>query len=483
MQGKKDYEEKLFLSFRLSERVPTDNFYRKLRETLDLSFLRKMTQCYYGTEGQKSIDAEVFFKLMLIGYLENINSDRKIVEQASMRMDMLFFLGYDIDEPLPWHSTLSRTRNLLGKAVFLEMFRHILKICISKGMVSGTRQAVDSAFIKANAAMDSLVEKASEDFYNEVRENEENKSGKIQRNREQKHSDRFVSTSDPDARVSQKKGKVSQLNYYGQISVDTGNHVICGAMADFADQKDSECTAAIVGQTIENLKGNAIIVEEVLADTNYSSGKSLRYLEEQNIKSYIPNHGGYNPEKDGFTYNKENDCYVCSQGVKLHFRGIYRKANRIVTARSYRTQIGDCKTCPLHETCTNKRGYKEISVTSDKPYYERAAKRMNTLKGKRMMRLRGATVEPVLGTLLHFRAMKKVYTKGIDLADKHVLLAAMAYNLKKLVAYKDIKSATNTIRNTIANFKMTALNDLLHFYKLIFDYVTKKYHPEILMCL
>ena len=92
MQGIKEYREKLFLSFRLSERVPKENFYRRLKERLVLSYLRKMTSRYYGTDGQKSIDTEVFFKLMLIGYLENINSDRKIIESAQLRLDMLYFL-------------------------------------------------------------------------------------------------------------------------------------------------------------------------------------------------------------------------------------------------------------------------------------------------------------------------------------------------------------------------------------------------------
>jgi transposase len=114
VQGKKHYSEKLFVSFQLSARVPEENFYRRLKETPDLSYLCKMTSRYYGTEGQKSIDTEVFFKLMLIGYLENINSDRKIIDTAQMRLDMLYFPGYDIDEPLPWHSTLSRTRKLFG---------------------------------------------------------------------------------------------------------------------------------------------------------------------------------------------------------------------------------------------------------------------------------------------------------------------------------------------------------------------------------
>ena len=98
MQGTKTEQEQLFVSFQLSERVPKDNFYRRLKETLNLEFLRPLTQKYYGTEGQKSIDPVVFFKLILTGYLENLNSDRKIIAHAGMRMDILFFIGYDIDE-------------------------------------------------------------------------------------------------------------------------------------------------------------------------------------------------------------------------------------------------------------------------------------------------------------------------------------------------------------------------------------------------
>jgi transposase len=123
MQGRKAFEEKLFTHFQLSDRVPADNFYRKLKETLDLRFLYKTTAPYYGTEGQESIDPVVFFKLILIGYLENLASDRRIINTVSMRLDMLFFIGYNLDEPLPWHSTLSRTRQLYGDHVFKELFK------------------------------------------------------------------------------------------------------------------------------------------------------------------------------------------------------------------------------------------------------------------------------------------------------------------------------------------------------------------------
>ena len=131
MQGQKHYHEKLFTTFSLSERVPENNFYRMLDSRLNLHFLYKSTEKYYGKEGQASIDPVVFFKLLLTGYFENLQSDRRIIENARLRLDILYFIGYDIDEELPWHSTLSRTRQLYGEEVFQELFIKVLKLCIN----------------------------------------------------------------------------------------------------------------------------------------------------------------------------------------------------------------------------------------------------------------------------------------------------------------------------------------------------------------
>ena len=157
MQGKKDYQEKLFHNFQLSERIPEENFYRRLRAELDLDFLYRLTKDYYGSSGQKSIDPVVFFKLCLVGYLENIISNRKLISHCSLRLDILFFIGYDIDESLPWHSTISRTRQLFPESVFEEVFTKVFELCVEKGMVSGHTQTIDSAPIKANASMDTLA--------------------------------------------------------------------------------------------------------------------------------------------------------------------------------------------------------------------------------------------------------------------------------------------------------------------------------------
>ena len=460
MQGVKEYQEKFFVDFRLSERVPQDNFYRQLKEQLDLSYLRRFTKKYYGTEGQKSIDTEVFFKLMLIGYLENINSDRKILETAGMRMDMLYFLSYDVDESLPWHSTLSRTRKLFGEEVFLEVFRNILRLCVEKGMVGGKTQSVDSAFIKANASMESLVarelEEKSKLFFKELTDNEEDEVKKVR-----KHSDRFVSTTDSEARVSQKRGKLPVLNHLGVISVDSENHVICGAMADFADKKDSETVKEIVGQTIDNLQDSDLQVAEVLADTNYSSGEAYKFLEDENITAYIPPHAAYRPERDGFTYNELEDFYVCPQGIKLRFRGIKKPKDRRTFNKAYRSKSADCRHCPLKENCCKDLNYKEIHHSIDKAYYDKAHQLINTKRGKKMMRLRSATVEPVWGTLLNFRRLRKVYTIGRDLAHKQVLMAAAAYNLKKFICFKPVKPAINAAKNVVMEVNLAILNEIL----------------------
>lgn len=180
MQGKKIITPQLFYHQSLDEMVPEDNFYRTVNENLSLGFLYKITAPYYGKCGQESIDPVVFFKILMVGYFNNINSDRALIRFCSNCLDIRLFLGYDINESLPFHSTISRTRSLFGEELFLELFRKVLSLCVGKGMVRGKRMAVDSAFVKANASMDSLVEKeVLEDasaFVNELEENSEFKT-------------------------------------------------------------------------------------------------------------------------------------------------------------------------------------------------------------------------------------------------------------------------------------------------------------------
>lgn len=519
MQGKKNYTEKLFASFQLSERVPRDNFYRQLQAALDLQFLYKATEAYYGNEGQKSIDPVVFFKLILVGYLENLNSDRKIMQHAALRLDILYFIGYDIDEELPWHSTLSRTRALYGEEVFVALFQKVLGLCVAKGMVGGKRQAVDSAFIKANASMDSVTEKAvmedakafteeleandetvssqkkkeveahhdwkkkeykeqpqgrkktSEDTFEDERKDDENKRGKFLSN----HT--HYSTTDPDARISVKPGKPRQLTYSAQTSVDTQQHVITNIMADYSSKRDSESLAQAVSQTITNLKQHDLKAEEILADAGYSSGDALRYLAFHKLRGYIPNFGQYKPNREGFIYNAEKNQYECIQAggnnAILPHKRTAPGSNGYIQ-KTFRSSETVCKGCPLKAKCIGKSNFKKIDESIDKPLYDQMHQRLQTRKAKIYKKLRSSTVEPVLGTLINFTGMRRIWTRGIEQANKFMLGAAIAYNLKKWLQYKP---KTRKVEEMIASLPQSAEKSLKKVLLFVF---APPHHPYLL---
>jgi len=474
MQGKKRYQEKLFVSFQLSDHVPKDNFYRRLNDLLDLKFLYKQTSAYYGKEGQKSLDPVVFMKLMLVGYLENLNSDRRIISTAKLRLDILYFIGYNLDEELPWHSTLSRTRQLYGQEVFTEVFRAVLKQCIDKGMVAGRRQAVDGVFVKANASLDSMIEREilldATDYSNELTKNEEQQSAVVR----QMDNDDFTggnelpakknpsnkthySPSDPDAKMSVKPGKVTALNYLGQVSVDTDSHIITHIQSFGADRSDSQCLPLVIEKLIENLIQNGLQVEEILADKGYSSGEALKSLEKHNITGYIPNRSQFVSEKPGFIYNSEQNSYTCPNNQTLKYAGTY-EMSRGSYNNTYRGDRKECNKCSLKVDCLayGKRD-SVISETVDKPYYQAMHIRMQTKKAKILMKKRQATVEPVIGTLVNYLGLKKVNTIGLKQANKCMTLSAVAYNLKKLLKHKTIlvqskvQEMTWNLKNRLTN--------------------------------
>lgn len=508
MQGKKQYQEKLFLNFQLSDRIPIDNFYRRLKDQMDLQWLYTATRKYYGSEGQVSIDPVVFFKLILIGYLENLGSDRRIINTVAMRLDMLYFIGYDIDELLPWHSTLSRTRQLYGDDLFKRLFKEVLGQCVSKGMVSGRRQALDSVFVKANASMDSLQQKAilddGDDYTSKLTAEEplstdtdkggsdtvsSVKNGQVNQHHQWKakaykdmpkgksltkaesedhirpkfvSNDTHFSTTDRQARISVKPGKPRQLNYLAQVSVDTASHVITNIESHYADKKDSQCLAEAIGHTIENLSSQGLIVEEVLADGGYSSGEALHYLESQNLTGYIPNFGQYKPEREGFVYNEQLDQYECQQGNKaiLPFKRLLTNSKGYIN-KTYRSSEVACRNCPLQANCLGRvTKFKKIDSTIDKPLYDRMHERLQTNKAKRMKKLRSSTVEPVIGTLSNFLAMRRVNTRGKIQSNKCMLMAAIAYNIKKLLKFthpkvqasiQPLSKAANLLKMTLCN--------------------------------
>lgn len=493
MQGRKNYSEKLFVSFQLSDRVPKENFYRRLNETIDLQFIYRATEDLYGRTGNPSIDPVVFFKLMLTGYLENITSDRRLIDHCAMRMDILYFIGYDIDETLPWHSTVSRTRQLYPASLFESLFNKVFSMCVDKGMVAGHTQAIDSAPVKANASMESLELKVPTNSIKThltlVADNDPDvKSGQsspaptitaepYQLRQLKRYQDKLkdkrtfgiasnhekaellsnkthYSPHDPDARISIKPGKLRKLNYHCSMAVDTAEGVISHIQASYADKRDSQCLPGLVSALQDRFTKNELKVTDVVADAGYSNGYNYHFLEQRDLTGWIPVFGMFKPEVTGFTYDRKADSFTCSAGKLLPVRATeYNSEGKRLKA--YWASRKDCKPCPLKSTCCPNTGSRRIVRTAYDNEYHRAYNRQHSYTGKRMKKIRQGTVEPVFGSLTQYYGLSKIAVLGIDGAHKNMVMAAIAFNIRKYMKFSTTKTAQKTPQRARIGFSGT----------------------------
>src|SRR5690348_4502689 len=168
--------------------VPADNFYRHLERTLDLSFVREFVQETYAQGGRPSIDPIVFFKLQLVLFFEGIRSERQLMRHAADRLSILWYLGYDLGEPLPDHSSLTRIRTRYGIEVFRRFFEAVVEQCQQAGLVWGRELYIDGTKVQANASKDSLkprffVEAHLDSLFGEARE-ETTESSELESNQQ-----------------------------------------------------------------------------------------------------------------------------------------------------------------------------------------------------------------------------------------------------------------------------------------------------------
>jgi transposase len=462
MQGIKQRTPKLFYQFTIGDQVPGDHPYRQIENHLNLNFLYKKTRHLYGTEGQQSIDPVVFVKMCLLGYFNNITSDRGLCRYCADSMSARWFLGYDIDECLPVHSTLSRTRQLFGTELFEEVFCLVLGLCVDAGLVEGTRQAFDSGLVKANASIDSMRRRVIMDdasaYCRQVEDENADPALLPARSsdnapvaapeaplrsvdctsddpvRRKRSNKTHASASDPDARMARKPGKPTDMYYHGQISVDSQHGVIVGAMADYADLEDHMSLSGLLERVQRNLSEHGLDVEEILADSKYNTITTIEACQQEGITAFMQNPSGYKREREGFTFDHRANAYTCSQGAVLAFKR--EQPCREYVNHVYRSRAADCRECPIRSRCiTGTSKAKTLTHSSGKVLYDAMDDRLQTDYGRRMLARRKGIVEPVIGNLMHHNGMKKVYGRGRDTADKHVLMAGISFNLKKWLRY------------------------------------------------
>jgi transposase len=256
MLGHKAREFKQHKSISLEDLVPDDNFYRQVERSIDLSFVRKLAGEYYASIGRPSIDPVVFFKLQLIAFFEGIRSERQLMETVNLNLAHRWFIGYDLDEAVPDHSSLSKIRERFGLEVFQLFFERIVELCIQAGLVWGDELYIDSTKVRANADVKGMIERAKyeakqhlDQLFEETlspfgrlvaKYNGERING-IRKPHYQRTTDDRVSPTDPDATPMQPSGGGGAvLGYRDHYVVDGGKaRVILSALVTPASITDN----------------------------------------------------------------------------------------------------------------------------------------------------------------------------------------------------------------------------------------------------
>lgn len=455
MQGKKEFKQKIYYNISLDSLVPEDHFLKRLEKLVPFDFVRDITKDYYSYTGKPSIDPVVLVKMLLIGYLFDIRSERKLAEEISLNLAYRWYIGYDLDEEVPNHIIFSKARKRFGKKVFSQIFARILNIAVSYGLVSGSKMLVDSTIVKADASIGSIVEVelSPEEYWRELDENElkidlkgrkpkdnskqvgKHFNGKpdikrIRKRRRNRNASYLKkrSTTDPEATIFYRPGIGSCLSYKAHISSSV-NGFVTAAHVTPSSIHDTGGVPNLI-KSHESILGTP---EWVAADTKYGSEECLCYLQDKGTKTVIkPEEKNSRLDyfsKDKFTYDKDKDCYICPNGKILKRKNKSYTQNRIF----YKANKKDCVSCSQKDICISGEAEARLVTKYDSLCYEKAKGWYYSNFGKTMQKLRSTALEGIIGQAKSLYGMDRAKFRGLKKVEIQLLLTATAINLKKMV--------------------------------------------------
>jgi transposase len=231
--------EALFYYFRLEDQLPENYLLRLIDKHISFEFVRERLRSSYSDSGRPSIDPELLLRILLIGYLYGISSERKLVEELRMHLAWRWFTGLGFDQEIPHHSTFSKNRHgrFQESKLFEELFEQIVRQCVEVGLVQGQHLSVDGSFVEANAAKESRIPREQLAEAAQVNRSVRQYLVELEETNpvaEPVHEQDQVSTTDPDSTYATKGGTPARFGYYDNYLVDNHSCVIVGVQATAA---------------------------------------------------------------------------------------------------------------------------------------------------------------------------------------------------------------------------------------------------------
>ena len=440
MMGRLETQENLFYRFRIEDHVPQDHLLRRIDWLLDFEAIRAELAALYSHTGRPSVDPELMLRMLLIGYLYGIRSERRLVEEVHLNLAYRWFCKLGLEGRVPDRSTFSKNRHgrFADGDVLRRLFESVVEKCVGFGIVGGTDAAIDGSTIEADANRDR---RDAPDVVQKIWSHKD----QVQRpvadylakladtwgpapSGPKKKPPKYLSETDPEAAWSLKDGP-GRFSYETNYLVDTDHGIIV----------DVEATPARLSQEIVAAKTmldrsrtrHDFHPDRVAADGSYGTGPFLAWLLKREVTPHVPvldrqhqTKGKY--DLSHFQYDPERDSYTCLEGHEMPLRRV-RRDDRI---KSYFAGKDTCGECPIKKACTDAP-FRTVTRHMDEEARQAVRDLRDTVAYDESQRRR-KKVEMLFAHLKRHLGFKRLRLRGLKGANEEFLLAATAQNLKRL---------------------------------------------------
>jgi transposase len=479
-------KQKLFYyNVSLEERVPQQHVLRKIREIIDLDFIYQEVKDCYGDNGNVSVPPPVILKMMLLLVLYNVRSERELITTIPLRLDWLWFLGYDLDDEIPHHSVLSKARTRWGSKAFQALFERIVWQCVESGLVEGNKLFIDSSLIEADASNNSVVDRHHlKRHLNESYREFEERLDEIADEKTTPANSRYVSTTDPDASVTRHGSGRSKLRYKTHRGVDPKHEVITTTKVTAGSQDDGELLEEMIESHENNTQKN---VDTVAADSKYGTIDNFLLSYDRGMKAHIPSiektQRGSGRQKDifpkeDFIYNPDDDTFTCPAGNILKKHHYYKKRQYY----EYRASPKSCVCCQLREKCTRAKDGRSLKRHLRQSELDSMLKVANSREAKQDIRTRKHLSERSFAQATRYGYKRSRWRRLWRMEIQDFLIAA-AQNIQILIKHTETRVANAA--KVAAGYSKTFCNKvnsfLLSCFGLIY-YLDKQENRQIMLC-
>src|SRR5215813_98889 len=440
MMGRLNHDQgRLFYSFCLEEAVPDDHLVRKVAAVLDLSWVHAELAAHYPDNGRPSIDPELMIRMLIVGYVFAIRSERLLCREVQVNLAYRWFCGLSIEDKIPDHSAFSRARNerFRNSNMFRRVFERVVEACITARLVGGEGFAVDASLIAADANKQRSIpgsewskardphgaSRAMREYLATLDDAAFGAASEVM--------PKFVSPSDPAAQWTGAMRGPAFFAYADNYLVDVKFGVIVDVEATRAiRQAEVGAAKTMIGRTEERFR---LKPERLAADSAYGSAATLNWIvNEKRIAPHIPvieksKREDGSLSREDFSFDKDRNAYICPQGKLLQTTGRIHHGDILL----YRARASDCGPCPLKAKCCPKAPERKIprSIHEDARDAARALVETEAFEQSRRDRKR---VEMLFAHLKRILRLGRLRLRGPRGAQDEFTLAAIAQNLRRL---------------------------------------------------